>query len=133
MKSMEHELLLINSFVIKERRERYINLIATEKGREKFKNYISHFKDLNGRYCTAVPYLESCSQLHNILKSEGGGDVCYVISENSKYDMSCLSLKDATTQLFSSGISFFLSCIPGKLVYYEGEEFNQRFILKKNA
>jgi len=127
---MDHELALIKSFIIKEKQERYYNLIATERGRKKFRIYIPHFKDLNTKYCTPLHSFPTYSQLHDLLKSEGAFDICYIISENSRYDMKSISLINATAQLFNSGIAFFLSCVPGRLVYYEGEEMNQRFILK---
>ena len=127
---MEHERLLISAFVIKERQERYINLIATKKGRVKFRTYIPHFRDLNVKFSIPLPSLQLDSQLHDLLKAEGAFDTCYVISENSRYDMQSLSIAIATKQFFNSGIAFFLSCIPGKLVYYEGEDTNQRFLLK---
>lgn len=127
---MNHELLLIKAFVIKERQERYINLIATEKGRKKFRTYIPHFKDLNSKYCIPLHSFQSYSQLCDLLNSEGAFDICYIISENSQYDMKSLSLINATKQLFNSGIAYFMSCVPGKLVYYEGEEANQRYLLK---
>jgi hypothetical protein len=127
---MEHELLLIKQFVIKDRQERYLTLIETGKGRKKFRNYISHFKDLNSKYCTPVHTLQSHIQLYDILKLEGAPNACYIISENSKYDMRSVDIMEAGKQLFASGIAFFLSCIPGKLAYYEGEEANERFILK---
>ncbi len=127
---MEHEQLLIKTFIIKERQSRYLNLIATAKGRKKFRTYISHFKDLNIQYCIPLNSIKSYSQLYDLLKSEGALDLCYIISENSNYDMRFLSLFDSTQKMFNSGIAYFLSCIPGKLAYYEGEEINQRFLLK---
>jgi hypothetical protein len=127
---MEHELLLIKQFIIKDRQERYLNLIQTDKGRKKFRNYISHFKDLNSKYCIPVHTLQSHIQLCDLLKLGGAPNASYIISENSKYDMRSLDIIDAAKQLFASGIAFFLSSIPGKLVYYEGEEVNERFILK---
>jgi hypothetical protein len=132
MESMKHELLLIKTFVTKERQERYLNLIATEKGRKKFRTYLSHFSDLNDKYC--IPHsLVSYPQLYDLLKSEGAPDVCYVISENSKYDLKTLPIMDATKQLFNSGIAFFLSCVPGRLVYYEGEDSTRRFVLSAKS
>jgi hypothetical protein len=131
-RSMEHELLLIKSFVTKERQERYATLISTEKGRQKFKMYLSHFKDLNTQYCSPIPSLPSYLQLYDLLKSSGAPNTCYVICENLNYDMKLLPLIDATRQLFNSGLAFFLSCIPGKLGYYEGEDSSQQFILKHN-
>jgi len=127
---MDHELLLIKAFVIKERQQRYINLVTTAKGRKKFRNYISHFSDLNANYCVPLHSFKTYSQLYDRLRSEGSLDMVYIIAANSQYDMQSLSLLDATKQLFSSDISYFISCIPGKLAYYEGEEKNQRYLLK---
>ena len=127
---MQHELLLIKTFIIRDRQERYTNLISTKKGRIKFRQYIAHFKDLNYTYCTPLSFIQSDSQLFDLLKADGAPDLCYVISENSKYDMRCSSLVNLTQELFNSGISYFLSCVPGKLAYYEGEGFDQRFLLK---
>jgi len=59
---MEHERLLIKTFVNKERQERYITLISTENGRQKFKMYLSHFKDLNTQYCSPIPH---CHLIYN--------------------------------------------------------------------
>lgn len=126
---MEHEYSLIKAFVNKERQERYLALISTEKGRQKFKTYLSHFKDFNNQP-RSIPSLSSYTQLYDLLKSSEAPDDCYVICENLKYDMKVLPLVDATKQLFNSGLAFFLSCIPGKLAYYEGEDSSQRFILK---
>jgi hypothetical protein len=127
---MEHEILLIKQFVVKDRQDRYLNLLQTDKGRNKFKSYISHFKDLNKKYCIPAYTLHSHVELYDLLKLEGAPNTCYIISENSKYDLRFLDITDAGKQLFSSGISFFLSCIPGKLAYYEGEDINERFLLK---
>jgi hypothetical protein len=129
---MEHEHSLIKAFVNKERQERYLALTSTEKGRRKFKTYLSHFKDFNNQNCSPIPSLSSSTQLYDLLKSSGAPDTCYVICENLKYDMKVLPLMDATKQLFNSGLAFFLSCIPGKLAYYEGEDSSQRFVLNHN-
>jgi hypothetical protein len=127
---MGHEILLIKRFVVKDRQERYLNLMSTANGRNKFKTYLAHFKDLDGKFCQPVHLLPSSSELVDLLRSAGSPDLCYVISENPRYDMKTLPLADAGQHLYNSGIGFFLSCIPGKLAYYEGEEPHQRFLLK---
>ena len=77
---MNHELSLIKSFVNKERQERFVNLIATKKGRNKFRVYIALFKDINSKYCHPLPRFQSYEQLRDFLKSEGASDTCYIIS-----------------------------------------------------
>jgi hypothetical protein len=124
-----HEKLLIENFVCKERQERYLSLILTKKGRSKLRRYIAHFKDLDGKFIQEANRLKTSHELENLLKSMGAADICYVISENSKYDGKSMNLSEVTNLLFNSGIAYFLSCVPGKLVYYEGEETNQKFLL----
>jgi hypothetical protein len=53
------------------------------------------------------------------------------MSENTNYDAKMLLLEKALEQLYNSGISYFLCCIPEKLAYYEGEDFNSRYLLIK--
>jgi hypothetical protein len=127
---MHDELLLFKTFVIKQRQDRYINLIATDKGRKKLRSYIAHFEDIESKYSTPLHSLKTNQGLVDLLKSEGAPPICYIIAENSKYDMKSLPLTDAITQLFNSGMAFFLSCIPGKLAYYEGENSSKRLLLK---
>lgn len=125
-----HESLLIDSFIIKSRQHRYIELINSRKGRIKFRKYIAHFKDLNEDLALNVSAIcNSYDQVFSLLISKFDIDRCYCISENSKYDQREFFLSDALKELYNSGISYFLSCIPGKLVYYEGEDFNRQLIL----
>jgi hypothetical protein len=130
---MEHELNIIKTFVTKERQQRYINLISTKKGRAKFRLYIAHFQDIDKHFCSLLtPSIKIPNNLLDLLKSKGAPDICYIISENSKYDQKELQLQDAVNKLFHSGIAYFLSCIPGNLAYYEGEDLNSCYVLEKN-
>jgi len=127
---LSHEVSLIKSFIIKERQQRYLDLLSTPKGRIKFRSYIAHFKDLNYQFYSELP--DSINQaigLYNLLKSNGAPEFCYIISSNSKFDKKDMLLRDALNNLFLSGIEFFMSCIPGKLAYFEGED--GRYLLQK--
>ncbi|GAC1426034.1 MAG: hypothetical protein NVS1B13_08570 [Flavisolibacter sp.] len=132
-KLIDNTLKLIESFVIVDGKERYINLISTKKGRLKLRLYIAHFKDLNGEYNLKLSLeQQNPNTIYKILKSHGASDFCYIISENFFFDEQNLSLLEALNELANSGIGYFLFCIPGKLVYYEGEDINCRFIFYKN-
>jgi hypothetical protein len=48
---MEHELLLIKNFVIKDRQERYLNLIATSLKRGQVSSKISNQISYERYYC----------------------------------------------------------------------------------
>jgi len=127
---MQDELLLFKAFVIKQRQDRYVNLVATDKGRKKLRSYIAHFEDIEGKHATPLRALQTSQELIDLLKSKRAPSTCYIIAENSQYDMKTLPLNDAINQLFNSGIAFFLSCIPGKLAYYESENSSERLLLE---
>jgi hypothetical protein len=124
------ERTFIENFVVKNRQERYVNLVATNRGRIKLRKYIAHFKDLALENIQDIR-IESAGQLYSLLTSKGAPSQCYIISENSNYDGKFLELKNAIEELFGSGISYFLCAIPEKLNYYESEDSSDRFILIK--
>jgi hypothetical protein len=126
---MFFEKSLIETFVTKSRRQRYLNLINSERGRNKFRKYIAHFDDFDERYVVAMNSTHNVVDLHQQLKTRNAPEVCYIISENSLYDAKSMELTAAIDRLHNSGISFFLCCIAGKLYYYEGEDFNSRRLL----
>lgn len=127
---MVHENTLVRSFIYKEKQERYLNLFKTEKGRIKFRKYIPHFHDLNIKYIEPINFIYSPQELINLLKSKNAPAMCYVICENSKYDAQLVELNDVIKKLFNSGFAYFLSCIPGHLVYYESEDSSERILLQ---
>jgi hypothetical protein len=123
--------MLIGAFVVKERQARYLSLLNSEKGRKKLRSYIAHFKDLDERFLQKIN-TQTSSELYFLLKSKKAPSFCYIISENTEYDGRTLPLQEAIEHLYSSGISYFLCCIPGKLAFFEGEDFNERYLLIEN-
>jgi hypothetical protein len=128
-----HEKDLIENFIIKERRKRYLNLISSEKGRVKFLQSIDHFNDFDPDSIHNISGNDQTKNgiyrlLHLHQKTE---TICHVIS-NSKYDKQDFQLHFAINELVGSGISFFLSCVRGKLIYYEGEDAGRKLILFKD-
>ncbi len=57
-------------------------------------------------------------------------NLCYLISEHASFDGHMMTVNDAVNNIVGNGISTIISCIPGKLAYYEGEGFNNRFFLE---
>jgi hypothetical protein len=56
------------------------------------------------------------------LKSKGAGLTCWVISEDPDIDGREIDLRTALEKVSGRGIGTVLSCIPGKLAYFEGED-----------
>ena len=44
-----------------------------------------------------------------------------------------MPLHDALNDVVGSSDGTFVSCIPGKLAYFEGEEPNERYILERSG
>jgi hypothetical protein len=64
---------------------------------------------------------------HNVRK--GAPDTCYVISEDDDLDGKEMPLAEALKTIIGRGIGTFLSCVPGRLAYFEDEEC--RWILER--
>ncbi len=124
---MLHEIGLIKSFVNAKNKDRFLSLISTAKGRLKFRQYVSHFKYLDEKYSTTIALTKT--ELVELLQSKKAPKDCYIISENSKYDMQHMPLDKALIELYGSGIAYFISCIAGKLVIYEDEYFTKKILI----
>ena len=128
---MNHEAEFIRRFVVSQRRRRYLSLLESHKGRKKLLEALNHFDELDPQYARLVP-ADSQTVNHNemLLKRKGALDSCHVTSSNADIDDREMSLSEALRETVGSGSGTIISCIPGKLAYFEGEEQNQRYILE---
>jgi hypothetical protein len=99
------------------------------KGRNKFLKYLFHniSDELDPKYVKGVN--GSSKDIYEKLKYKGAGKECYVISELSEIDGQVLILAEVLNQVLGRGMATILICIDNKLVYFEGEEANDRYIL----
>jgi hypothetical protein len=126
----EHERQLIRAFVLPQRQDRYLELLAKPKRRREITDALAHFKHLDMRYAVQIPGPQRrASGILELLKSKGAPETCYALSEDSELDGNEISLTDALTSIVGRGMGTFLSCIPGKLAYFEDED--QRWILER--
>ena len=128
----EHERQLILSFILPARQERYLLLLANSKRREDITRTLAHFKHLDERYTVQIsPRLQHTPEILGLLKAKGAPDVCFAISEDEEFDGRKIPLTSALRSIVGRGISTFLSCIAGRLGYFEDED--QRWILERAA
>src|SRR5882724_5299878 len=130
----EHEQAMVKAFVVRGRQERFSSLLSSVRNRKKFTSELAHFRWFDGRFATAVPWkidpsrklwdghVQGIQNVLRLLRSKGAGQTCWVISEDSKIDSQELPLESALEDLIGSGMGTILSCIPGKLAYFEGED-----------
>jgi hypothetical protein len=67
--------------------------------------------------------------LLKLLIAKGAGSKCWVISENPQIDHREMDLGAALKETIGYQMGTFISCIPGKLAYFEDE--SSRYILER--
>ena len=126
----EHERQLIRAFILPQRQGRYLELLAKPKRRKDIVDALAHFKHLDMRYAVQIPGPQRrASGILELLQSKGAPETCYAVSEDSELDGKEISLTDALGSIVGCGMGTFLSCIPGRLAYFEDED--QRWILER--
>jgi hypothetical protein len=130
-----HERAFVGSFLQKARRERALLCLANPKKRHEYIEWlIDSGRDVLVPECvrSIQPNQQHPDPICAILRSLGAPETCYLISEHSSYDGKELSLLAAIKEIIGNGdgMGSVISCLPGRLGYFEGE-WKQRFILQK--
>jgi hypothetical protein len=127
---MNHEEEVIKAFILPNKRNRYLEFLTTPKRRKKFIAQLAHFKHLNPKFAFSVPGRDANpDSLLKLLVTKGAGSKCWVISENSEFDAREMDLGVALKETIGYGMGTFISCVPGKLAYFEDED--GRFVLQR--
>jgi hypothetical protein len=126
---MNEEQVLFAAFVVPTKRERYVELLGTKRGREKVRSALDHFHDLDPRFCKKLHGgdAKAAAVLH-ALRKLGAPPQCHVISVSPDLDGRDMPLSDALAITIGCGCGTFISCIGGALGYFEGEGPNERYI-----
>lgn len=128
-----HEELFAKNFIVPEKSDRYLSLLKKSKGRIKVRFGLNHCGDLYQRYLTQVSIEnQNIDSIYDTLRKKKATEICYVLSSNSEVNEEEMNLYDALSKTIGSGCGTFISCIAGKLGYFEFDEANERYILEKN-
>lgn len=118
---------LFESFITPNKKRRYIELLDSARGRKKIRFGLDHFADLDPRFCHRIkPSEQHIPNIFQILRSLGAPPVCYVISSGDELDGREMDLSKALRDIIGRGAGAFVSCLPGKLAYFESDEKNER-------
>jgi len=91
-----------------------------------------HIHDLDERYAKLIPSNEQSAQsTFRMLKQKGAPDMCYIMSDDSDIDQKEMPLREAIYKVEGSNFGTLVSCIPGKLAYFETEDMGGRYILER--
>ena len=128
----EHEEALIRAFILPQRQSRYLELLPKPKRRKDVTRELAHFKHVDMRFAVQIPPSQrGCSGILRILKAKGAPDICYAISEDDELDGKELPLSESLKKIVGYGMGTFLSCLPGRLAYFEDED--ERWILERKG
>ena len=132
MTDKAHDVATIEAFVVESRRKRCLTLVASERGRAKLRHMLAHFQHLDPRYAQLLSPTDQ-ERIGDILRREGAPATCYVLSEDTELDGRVMDLDVALGEIVGRGMGTFISCIPGRLAYFEGEEPGERYLLMRVA
>jgi hypothetical protein len=125
-----HENLLVNTFISNKQKQRLSSLLKSKKGRQKIKALLPHSLEFDSKFIYKIPdNKQTAENIYDLLVSKNAPDTCYLISEHTSFDGKMMQLKEALNKIVGSGVATIISCIPGELAYYEGEDLNNRLIL----
>jgi hypothetical protein len=130
---MDHETALINAFVLRTKRARLAQFLRSPKRRGKLLDGLYHFRDLDPRFLVEIaPCDQHAEAIADLLARRGAPSQCHVISTDRELDGRDLPLVEALRQIVGRGQGAALvSCVPGRLGYFEGESPKDRFILDR--
>jgi|APLak6261703504_1056268.scaffolds.fasta_scaffold00407_8 hypothetical protein len=125
-----HENSLVTTFICNKQKQRISSLLKSKKGRQKIRSLLSHSIEFEPKFICKLPDdKQTAEDVFNLLLSKNAPDVCYLISESTSLDGKVMPLEEAINKIVGSGIATIVSCIPGELAYYEGENLKNRLIL----
>ena len=127
-----HEDALVRAFIRPEKQERWLELLANPKRRGDILNSLPHLADLDERFAAPVPSgQQTTAAILGLLRSLGAPADCYLVSESRDLDARTLSLDEALGAIIGMGMGTLVSCIPGRLAYFEGEREGERYLLER--
>jgi len=126
-----HEDAAIRAFIQRPRQERALLLLSSKTRRRDYTRELAHFGWLDEHFAHTIPSTVAHTMKEKIalLRSKGAGPTVWSISEDRDIDGKELDLEVAMEHIYGRGIGTLLSCIPGKLGYFEDEE--KRFLLER--
>jgi hypothetical protein len=132
--AVNHEESTIRAFVLRDKQERFLGFLANPKNRKKFTGLLAHFRWLDRRFATPIPWkvdpklklwerhVQGIENIQRLLQTRGAGQTCWVISEDSAIDGHELDLSAALEHVSGNQVGAILSCVPGRLAYFEGAD-----------
>ena len=107
-------------------------LALGEKRRRDVRELLHHSVRLDPRFSQHLTGSDAFSgPVEAILRKRGAPSTCYVLSANSDLDGQELPLSEALDAIVGMGDGAFVSCVPGRLGFYEYEDMKSSYLLSR--
>ena len=131
---LEQEAALVDAFVVPTKRERVLALLSKPKRRGDVLDTLYHHAPLDPRCMTRVAsHEQSARGIEALLRARGAPDLCYVISTDRTLDATTVQLSTALSRIVGRGEGTIVSCIRGRLGYFEAEDAGERYLLERRG
>jgi hypothetical protein len=128
------EKALFESFIVPKKKQHYLELLDTDRGRKKIRLGLDHFGDLDPSFCHRIkPSEQHLPNILQALNDLGAPSACYVMSSADELDGREMDLSEALSDIIGRGMGAFVSCLTGRLAYFESEERNERYLCHRKA
>ncbi len=126
------EVALVRAFMRPAVQEQWLARLAQPKTRKKMVHKLYHFHDLDPGFAHRIPARDQdVVTIHRLLRTKGAPETCYALSTDDALDGQTVALRQALETVVGRWGGTLLSCVPGKLGYFEGEEQNERYLLER--
>lgn len=128
----EHEAAFIETFIRREKRQRYKSFLASSKRRQEVLDALNHGADVDRSLAQPIPPGErSAGRVEKLLQAKGAGSTCYVIADGLEIDGQDLPLCEALAAAQNYDFGVVLSCIPGQLAFCKEEAPGEWYLLER--
>jgi hypothetical protein len=126
------EAAFVRAFVVPAKQGRLLGLLPDPRRRATLLRTLYHFRDLDPRFAEHVsPAEQSPEGVERLLRKLGAPEHCYLISDVGDLDARLRPLTAALDAIVGQGGGTLVSCLAGRLGYFEGEEPGDRWILHR--
>jgi hypothetical protein len=128
----EHERGFVEFLVEPNRRRMKTLLELGQKRRRDVRSLLHHAVRLDPRFSHHLtgsdPYPP---RVEEMLRKRGAPSTCYVLAADPDLDGREMPILDALDAIIGMGNGAFVSCIPGRLGFYEYEDMKSSYLLSK--
>ena len=122
---------VINNFVVKHRKARYLAMLAKPNANGGYGfGELAHFiSNLDLRFCHQIP--SGSQYVEHVLKeiqSLTTSTECYIMHEHRELDGQWLNLEDALHRVLGKNLGAFVIVDNGDIIYHESETMKQRYL-----